>query len=524
MSTARDLRRAAWCLPLFILSLWAPKATAAEGIGHEFIPPEHWSYPALARFEALGLCRLPAERLFSRDDIAGYTDQIAGRVAERGATLSPRDQFNLERLQREFSRAESRANPKARFDPPLLYGSDGPVHAEADLDLALVPDKPADRDEWDFFGVTNPALRLHLGSSLTYEGRYRLVMGPETEERARDEHPSPRERSWRGLTSLYERSYLVYHWNQGLLFFGRDYADWGPADNRNVILSQEAGSLDKLGGRLQFKNFRFSGVHAILSSPGDRYLSGHRLEGAFGRVTVGLSETVIHRDRFLDPVYMLPFSSFYANQFNERTDDNVMWAVDVKYRVLDGATVDGSLLVDDFQYERGDSTPDMLAVNVGVRTDIARPVPLTLRLRYRYVDIYTYTHRDSLKAHVAGDGDPNAGDPLLGVAEGPDTDLFTASADCFPLPRLTATLLFSLLRRGEGDDFRAFHPGDDHAPPFPSGVVERTTSFGLAFAWEFDGNSLARAELVRSRVENEGHVPGADDRRTAAHIVLRWNL
>ncbi|MDH3197487.1 MAG: hypothetical protein OEO21_04525 [Candidatus Krumholzibacteria bacterium] len=524
MVTRRDLCRVAWLLVLFSPSLRLPAQVLAEDIGHEFIPPEHWSYPALARFEALGLCRLPSERPYSRDDVILYTEEIVSRVAERGATLSPRDEFNLERLQKEFAGAESRANPKTRFDRPLLFASDGPMHLEGDLDLALVPDKPPHREEWDFFGVAHPVLRLHLGRSFTYDFRYRLVMGPERDGRERNERPSPRERSFRGLTSIYERSYLVYHWKQGTVFFGRDYADWGPAENRNVILSQEAGSLDKLGGRLQFKSLRLSVIHSILSSPDDRYLSGHRLEGAFGRVTVGLSETVIHRDRFLDPVYMLPFSSFYANQFNERSDDNVMWGVDVKVRVLDGATVDGSLLIDDFQYERGDSTPDMLAFNVGVRTDVARPLPLTLRARYRYVDIYTYTHRDSTKAHVTGSGDPNNGDPLLGVAEGPDTDLLTASADCFPLPRLTATALFSFLRRGEGNDFRAFHPGDDHAPPFPSGVVERTTSFGLALAWEFDGNSLARAEFVRSRVENEGHVPGADEWRNAVRVVLRWNL
>ena len=53
----------------------------------------------------------------------------------------------------------------------------------------------------------------------------------------------------------------------------------------------------------------------------------------FGKVTLGLSETVIHRDRLLDPVYVLPFSGFYANQFAERGDDNVLWTIDMKYPV-----------------------------------------------------------------------------------------------------------------------------------------------------------------------------------------------
>jgi hypothetical protein len=514
--TARRLVLA--CIIVFI------PLRALAGVGHEFIPPGHWSYPVFARFESLGLCRLRSERPYNRDDAIGYTDEISRRVGETGATLSPRDRFNLDRLRREFADEAARTDPKTRFDPPLLFVTDGSLRFEGDLDLALVPEKPAEHAQWDFYGVTNPVLRLHLGSSFTYDVRYRIVMGPERDGRESGAKPAPRERSWRGLTSLYERSYLTYYWKQGTLYFGRDYADWGPAEDRNVILSNDAQSLDKLGGRIQFRNFQLSMIHATLSAEEERYLSGHRLEGAFGRVTAGVSEMVVHQGNFFEPVYLLPLSSIYANQFNERGDDNVMWSLDVKYRVLDGATLDGSLMVDDFQYERGDSTPDLLAVNVGLRADFARPLPLTVRLRYRYIDIYTYTHRDSLNAYVTGTGDPNAGYPLLGAAEGPDTDFFTASADCFPLPRLTTTALFSLLRRGEGDDFRAFHPGDPWAPEFPSGVVEETTSFGLAAAWEFDGNSLAAAEVVRSRVENEGHVSGADEWRTAARITLRWNL
>jgi len=520
----RRLRGLAWLLVLCPLLFIVPTKVISEEIGHEFLPPEHWSYTAFTRFEVLGFCKLPSERPYSRDDAIRYVKEIGQSVAARNTTLSPRDRFNLDRLNREFQDAESRANPKARFDPPVLYTSDGPLHLEADIDLGLVGVDPLNSQQWDFFGTFNPTIRLHFPGSLTYDVRYRLVMGPERDGRERNAKTSPRERSWRGLTTLYERSYLTYRREHGTIFFGRDYVDWGPAEDRNVIISQEAGSLDKLGGRLQFKNFRLSVVHAILSSPDERYLSAHRLEMVFGKVTLGLSETVIHRDRFLDPAYVLPFSSFYANQFSERGDDNVLWAIDMKYPVIDGLMVDGSLLLDDFQYERGDSTPDNIAFNLGIRAAMAQPVPVNFGLRYRRVTIYTYTHRDSLNAHVSGTGDPNMGDSILGVVEGPDTDLLTADVDYFPLPRLTATVFFSLLRRGEGNDFRTFQPGDEHDPSFPSGVVERTTSLGLRLAWVFDGNSLATAEIVRTQVRNENHVLGADDWRTAARVLLRWNL
>ncbi len=503
--------------------LLAPVRLAAEDVGHEFLPPEHWGYGALARFEALGLCVLPSEKPYSRDDAIRYVEAVRQAVEERRITLSPRDQFNLDRLDREFHDAESRANPKNRFDPPALYLSDDPMHFEADFDLAVAGQDALRGERWDFFGISNPTLRLH-SNRLSCEVRYRIVMGPERDGNERNSKPTPRTKSWRGLTTLYERSYLVYHWDKVQVFFGRDYTDWGPAFDRNVLMSQQAGSQDKLGCRLRFKNFRLSSFHALLSVTEERYLAAHRLEMLFSGVTVGLSETVIHRERFLDPVYLIPFSSFYANQFAEREDDNVNWAIDLKVPVTRGIVVDGSLLIDDFQYERGDSTPDNLAFNVGIRTAIMDPLPIGLNLRYCRVNMYTYTHRDSLKAYVDGIGDPIAGDNILGVVEGPDTDLLTASVDFFPLARLTATVLFSSLRRGEGDDFRAFRPGDDHAPPFPSGVVERKTSLGLRLAWELDGNSLASAEVARARVKNNDHVRGADSWETAARFLLGWDF
>jgi hypothetical protein len=506
------------------LFLSVPVQVACEEIGHEFLPPEHWCYSVLARFETLGLCVLPSEQPYTRDDVIGYVDDIRSYMSANGTELAGRDRFNLDRLEQEFHDKASRANPGVRFDPPIHYDSDGPLRLEADLELTLAPEDPHDGGRWDVFGIANPVIRLHLLQSLTYDMRYRLVMGPERDGRQRDAKPSPREKSWRGLTSLYERAYLVYRSRWGTLFYGRDFASWGPADNRNVIISNEAGSLDKLGGRLHFKNMRLSVLHAMLSSPGHRFLSAHRLEVVLGRLTLGLSETVIHRDRLFDPAYILPLSSFYANQFAERGDDNVLWAIDAKYPVIDGIIVDGSLLIDDFQYERGDSTPDNIAFNVGLRAAVTAPVPLTFNLRYRYVTLYTYTHRDTLKAHVVGSGDPGSGEAFLGVAEGPDTDLVTATADYFPRPQLTTTVSFSSLRRGEGNGFKPFQPGDDHAPSFPSGVVERTTSFGFGLSWEFDGNSLARAEFFRARVKNENHVRGADDWKTAIRISLRWNL
>ncbi|MEE9270048.1 MAG: hypothetical protein V3V49_07280 [Candidatus Krumholzibacteria bacterium] len=495
-----------------------------RALGHEFLPPEHWSYDALYRFESLGLVDLPSYKLFSRDDIIGFAERVDQTVRDRGRQLSRRDRFNLDRLRSEFTDDASRRNPLVRYNPPLLYTTDEPFRFEGDLDLSLVPQDKLAGERWEFLGVSSPTARVHVDDKITYEVRYRLTMGPERGSRARNAKPSPRERSFKGLTSLFERSYIVFPWKQVTLFWGRDFVDWGPSADGNLLVSQTAESLDKFGARLNFKNLHVSTFYANLSAEASRSLSAHRLEVDMSRLVFGVSEAVLYVDRGFDPAYSLPLSSFYANQFNERSDDNVLWSVDLKYRLGRAGVVYGAFLIDDFQFERDNKNPDKIAFDVGARTAFVRPLPLTVRLRYRFVDIYTYSHRDSGKAFVTGFGEPSQGDPFLGAEQGPDSDRLQVSAELYPRPDVVSTLSFFYQRRGEGNDFRRFEPGLDASPPFPLGVVEKTYSFGYRVLWELAAGSLIGVNVRHEYVRNSDHVRGANGWRTAVRADLRWDF
>ncbi len=505
-----------------IFSIGAPGV--ARPAGHEFLPPEHWSYDALYRFESLDLISLPSHKPYARSDVIAYTTTVEDAIERGGLRLSARDRFNLERLRREFSSVSARSDPRARYDPPLWYTTDDPFQLEADVDVALVPrDKLAGR-RWEFLGVGRPEARIHINDKLTYEVRYRLTLGPERDDRVRDAKPSPRERSFRGMTALFERSYAAFVWQRITVFFGRDYVDWGPAEDGNLLLSETAQSLDTFGARVRFKNLHLSTLHANLSAEAGRKLSAHRLEIALGRLLLGVSEAVLYVGRGFDPAYILPLSSFYANQFNERSNDNILWAVDVKYRPGTGTLLYGAFLIDDFQFERGDAQPDKIAFDVGARAAVIHPLPVTLRFRYRFVDIFTYTHRDSGMAFVTGVGDPSLGDPLLGADQGPDSDRLQVSAEFYPRPQVTTTLSFFFQRRGEGNDFRRFEPPLDPSPSFPSGIVEKTHSFGYAIEWELPGNSLLAIEGRHAYITRMDHDPGERGWRTELRGHLQWDF
>ena len=496
-----------------------------EPVGREFIPPDHWTYPALDRFEALGLVDLPTRGPYTRPEMVEFAREILSAAASAGRILDGRDRFNLDRLEREFSSPAALEDPGERYDRPLVDVEENPVRLEADIDLSVAPEKPFFDDRWWVFGLSNLSAKLHVGEWFTYDVRYRLTYTNERDEWQHKMKPSPRETSWHGLASLYERAYLVFGWKPVVLYWGRDYEDWGPNDAGNLIVSKTAGSFDKFGGRLSFRGLRLSFFHSYLSvEDPQRTLSAHRLEFDVRDLTIGVAETAIYTGRGIDPVYLLPLSAFYANQFNERGDDNILWSIDAKYRARRGLVLFGSLLIDDFQFERDGTAPDKLGFDAGARVAWGGRLPTTFEIKYRYVDIYTYTHRDSLKYYLAGRGDSAGGDPPLGAIEGPDTDRLDVQADCFVRPDVTVTALFSLRRRGEGNDFRKHVGGLDPSPPFPSGEVERTTAFGLGLLWELRGDSSVEVGVEHAVVGNKSHVRGDDDESTMFRASLTWDL
>jgi hypothetical protein len=498
-------------------------AGTAHAQGNERIPTDNWSYRAIERFETLGLCVLPEDRPFSRHEFATLVAHIRG--ASQGLELSARDRYELDRLTREFGAGGELPDPRNRYDR-AWYGEDGSVGVEGDLDVRPYLQQAPYGDEVEAYAGSDPELRLHLGTRVTYDVRYRFLFGPENGDRARNQKPSRREKSFRGLTSLYDRSYAIAAWDQVQVLVGRDYIDWGPSQDGGLMMPGERYSIDQVSARVYFKMFRFDAFFGQLFPDPERYLVGHRLEATFGRTVVGMSETLTYGGRGPDWMYMLPIASLYANQFSERTNsDNILWCLDAKTSFLDRVTLYGSLLIDDFQYERSDGYPDKLAYEAGFRYVPARPLGLAVSGSYRRADVYTYSHDDSLSVYVSGAGEISQGDVLLGGEPGGDADRWRVGAEVFPRGNLRVEAAAFGVRLGEGNPVRTFELGvDDPTPSFPSGVVQKTIGFEIAARWELEGNSWLEAAWSHQSADNRAHVSGDDETTDAFRVEIRWDF
>jgi len=515
------MRCACAVVALVLSAMMAPARVAA--LGQEFVPLDNWSYQALERLEALGLCTLPEDRPFTRTEFVQIVDAVSRSGFDQ--RLSARGRYNLARLEKEYTEFTSQRDPQYRYDPPTFYLHDAPLTMQGDVDLDASAEESFFAEDTEFYLRSNPTFKVHLNDNVTFDMGYRLTFGPEHGDRIRNRKPSRGEKSFKGLTALYERGYVVAGWDKFHVFAGRDHIDWGPSDWGNLITPGGNISVDQIGARVRIKNLRLSAFHGQLSPLSQRYFAGHRLEIAWRRSVFGINETAVYAGRDFDPVYAVPLGSFYANQFNARDNsDNIMWSVDAKTSFMRMFTVYGSLLIDDAQWERDGVNPDKIAFDVGGRMALSSPVAATVSARYRFVDIYTLTHHDSTAAYVSGEGDLAGGDVLLGASPGPDTETWRIRADVYPRENVVVGLFAYGEGRGAGNDFRPHTAPEDPNPPFPSGYVQRTRGGGADVRWELRRNQFVTGPYTRARIHSAGNILGMDETISAFRVFLHWEF
>jgi hypothetical protein len=456
----------------------AATAYAADS-SRETIHPNSYVYRALRTFELIGLVRLDPQTPYVRPQVERYVGEIIEALEEGGVTLTPRQEFLLERMTGEY--AGKGITPAERENPPLYTYQKEERYFGIEMPVGLRGLKRPERDKAELEGLLRPGIQVYLGRGVTMEMQYRIVLGPEYDENVSHERPGPRVRSWRGMTSLYERSYISFGGSSWQMRLGRDYVAWGSGRIENLLMSQSASSMDNLYARVDIGRFGLSLLHVQLDPAMPRLLAGHRLSVRMPRgIFLGISETVLYTGRQFDYAYLLPLVSYYSNQYNERTDDNITWSVDLKVPLGQGVLLYGDLLIDDLQYESEPPAPHRIAFNVTAEANL-RPWGREVELlaAYTFVDIYTYAHKDSLNTHyISGAGEVNVDLPI-GSLLGPDADRWRLrlSAPVHQRAVLSGWGIYS--RRGEGNGYLEWSPGMEPDPPFPSGEVAKETEFAL---------------------------------------------
>ena len=467
----------------------------------ETIHPDSWVYPALRSFELAGHVELRPAMPYTRSEVELYVESILASVRAESRGLTGRKQFLLERLEAEFiGKAGSLVE---REDPPLMHYREGDNQVAFDVPAGISVGKQMEDEDAAVWGLARPGLLLCLGDRITLEALYHLRLGPEREGTMSGSKPSPRERSWRGLVSEFKKSVLSITGSGWRLSIGRDYLHWGNGRREGLLLSRTASSIDHIAASVSIGRLSLHSVHALLDPAYPRRFAGHRLTIRLPRgIFVGLGETVVYTGRDVEFSYLLPVGIFYANQYNEEGDDNVLWGLDLKVPVRRGLILYGEMLIDDFQYESDPPGPNRIGFSVAAEAMVnllGRDIELLSQ--YTFINIYTYAHKDSLlTSYVTGSGDPLI-DHLIGSPLGPDADRWNARISV-PIARRVETVVeVAFARRGEGNDLREWDRISDPDPEFPSGEIERESLLSLAGNMDLGAGSYIEVGGGLRRIE-----------------------
>ncbi|MEA2063799.1 MAG: capsule assembly Wzi family protein [Gemmatimonadota bacterium] len=316
------------------------------------------------------------------------------------------------------------------------------------------------------------------------------------------------------------------------VFCGRLARNWSPALDQSLILGADAASFDHLALCLRSRHFVFSHLVAALDGmtwrtrPGQpwvrakRYLSAHRLDiRVRDNLRFGISETVVYggQSRGFDPGLMNPAASFRLVSIQNKVDHagNTFVSLDGLFIAAQRLTLFGQFLFDDML--RSNRYQDRWACDLGLRL---REVPgltgSTAGVRATIVSSFAYNTFNPYERYLI------YGRPL-GAPSGNDYRFIEGWLRYFINSRIDLKAHLDLTGRGAQRVAGSIEPFTGSTGlEFPTPVVERTITAGLALRWQPLPEAHFTAECGLINRKNVDNNPGKRSRR--GYLSLAFSI
>ncbi len=502
---------------------------------HETLPSYHWAYQVVDELQARGLCLdlLPMNRPYTRGEVAASLRK-AEKMLQPDDTSSQIVHTLLDMLKVEFRAelADLKAEKKSidQIDSRLNIRADG-----------LKPDGK----RFEYRGI----YRCGVGASILKNVYISSAINVDQYEYY---NPNYRGHKWRGWVGFIEQGYATIDAGKVRIKLGRDFLKWGPGESGTLLFSDVVRPLDQISVNFFLGPFRFSFLVSVLDDmvlpsqdivyPGgniaNRYISSHRLDMKFfkGRLQLGLSEAVIYGgvNRQVEWALFNPFLNFHGVQYNDDIAANTVGTIDVLFYPERKWKIYGSMLIDDIQVEKkivGDLEPNEIGWIIGTR--YADPLKIDgLSLNLEYTKIANRTYKTVKPEEVLAFRGVPLGHPL-----GNDFDHWNVGISYWLRPDLWLKFSFLKTRKGEGSLFSPWDSpwvnytvAEGYHEPFPTGLVEKTSSFKMEGCWYFKNGLRIFSSLDYFKIYNSDHISGKVKNywqgrvRVEVDCRLIWNL
>ncbi len=335
------------------------------------------------------------------------------------------------------------------------------------------------------------------------------------------------------ITARLIEGYVSAQWRWGELFYGQLDRNWGPTGIWGLVLSNYGYERQVAGIQIGRKKLRLLALGGDLSPAFDsaggrvnRYLFAHRLDWQINRkLTLGMWETVLITGvgRGFDIWYRnIVAPSIITNGFGIRHQDetsNYVFGPDITWRPTRGLTLQGSLAIDDFWFNKRDQNRDRWGLT------LAAYGPLGSRMAWRAI----YSQTSSLFLRTFNPFEDYT-DANIGIGRNfTDNDQSSVFVSIPMASRLIITPELSFVRQGEGrltDPYPESQPTPGFTyPAFLVGTVEKTYRVGVSVVGARLGPLDLQGVAGVNHVTNAGNAPGVTVTRFlgAIQATLAWS-
>ena len=522
-----------------LFCLIAASHAPAQGVSiHPLItvPPEHWCYRFLERFEAKGV-------LFGLGD--GIKPLTTGQVTEAvwkvsaavdsGLVLSSVEFAHLKLLRREFPQKGVASNPQRNGGPRsrMRRGESLAVyrHERGSIEAGLLARSQSDVLGGRGRGSTERIYRNRLGGIVRGHVDdilgFRLSFEQAREEGSRRYHQRDDVFEPRLEVPQLKGNRVDYHEGTAYVAFGtrlfdvqigKDVASWGPAGVDNLGLTNNAPSFDMVRLSTRWGAFKVVSIAGFLRPCPDRpdsplcsgasdssatyvvnnitrsldrekYLAAHRMEVALTPwIDLGFQELVVYGDRGPELSYLNPIMFYWAAQSYLGDKDNLMMGLDLDIHPGRGVRLYFAYLADDLKKLRLFSND--FANKFSFQSGLLWVDPFglrdaELRAEYARIEPWIFTHKFPINTFRHFDAP-------LGHSLGPNSDRWSMRAARHFARDLTLQLEVSRTRHGDnevlpdgqilnvgGDLHYGWRPGDERqTKSFLNGTLSKWTTLG----------------------------------------------
>ncbi len=250
-------------------------------------------------------------------------------------------------------------------------------------------------------------------------------------------------------------SSLTFEHNDFSLGIHRQPVYWGYSPDNSPIFSDNVYPLPHMEWSTRMKHLRYRFIHARLSDVDPplsdtlnvrRNVSAHRVEfDLTPNFEFAFNEMLVYAYRDFELAYLNPVNFLFAE---EHVQDNLLMALEFKWRMRPGIMTYGTWLFDELNYLELFSSwwGNKFVFQLGASYTPQSNLP-TLSLEYTAARPWTYSHQYPVNSYTSAGRS-------LGLKAGPNTASWRLGAHWQATPKLFLAGEYEYLGRGD-------HPGND---------------------------------------------------------------